>query len=412
MTTHIMYSNASFPQWTFSELALAEIGFETELPEDIASLGTSTAPSQLSINLPAIRAVMNCTTHPYTSAATIFDEHMLTFLEVNMTFSGGCPKTLHPYSNATSWSCNNDRLSTQWYYKPGIIGYWSPDYFGDPLFPTTIGLFGKVDAKGNTENLTMLTCAPYVETVQANATFNLPSFDLVPSAAGPPVTAIESTVKFFNNDSFWSIFGNGDTTQNVFDVVLPSVYITTQPPLSSSDGFFQALFQGIDAIDDPNSLLGPVNSDKLIAAVEHLYRIIMAQCFHSAQGIRLPITASSTPPQPDTGVIIDPNRRRLYQSPIATYILIALLATMFVCALVTVLMFKPKGLLSKEPNSIAARAGLLAGSDLVKMLPEEAEWCSDEELRRAGVLNGLVFRLDWWGETMRYGIDIEADTKI
>lgn len=126
----------------------------------------------------------------------------------------------------------------------------------------------------------------------------------------------------------------------------------------------------------------------------------------------MPITASSTPPQPDTGVIIDPNRCRLYQSPIATYILIALLATMFVCALVTVLMFKPKGLLSKEPNSIAARAGLLAGSDLVKMLPEEAEWCSDEELRRAGVLNGLVFRLKWWGETMRYGIDIEADTKI
>lgn len=38
MTTRIMYSNASFPQWTFSELALAEIGFETDLPGDVANL--------------------------------------------------------------------------------------------------------------------------------------------------------------------------------------------------------------------------------------------------------------------------------------------------------------------------------------------------------------------------------------
>lgn len=178
MTTHIMYSNASFPQWTFSELTLAEIGFETELPEDIASLGTSTAPSQLFHQSPSHPCGHELYNTSLYSAAPIFNENQLTLLKVNMTFSRGCPKTLDSNSNDTSWSCNNDRLSTQWYYKPGIIGNWSPDYFGDPLFPTTIGLFGKVDAKGNTENLTMLTCAPYVETVQANATFNLPSFDL------------------------------------------------------------------------------------------------------------------------------------------------------------------------------------------------------------------------------------------
>lgn len=348
---------------------------------------------------------MNCTTHQYTSAAPVLSiESSPTLLEVNITSLGGCPNLTNL---DTPWTCSDGKLSTQWYYKPGIIGYWSPDYFSDPLYPSTIGLFGKVDAKGNPENLTILICAPYVETVRANVTFNIPSFDLVPSAAGPPVAAIESTAKFFNNDSFWSLYGNGGETENTFDSVLPSVNLTTPSPLSSSDGFFQALFQGVDAMPDPNLLLGPANSDNLITAVEHLYRIIMAQCFHSTQGIRLPVTSSSSSPQPDTGVIIDPNGHRLYQSSTATYVLVALLVTMFVCALVALLTFKPKGLLSKEPTSIAVRAGLLAGSDLVKILPEGAEWCSDSELRRAGILDGLGFRLRWWGVEARYGIDVE-----
>ena len=63
-----------------------------------------------------------------------------------------------------------------------------------------------------------------------------------------------------------------------------------------------------------------------------------------------------------------------------------------------------------EMNSIAARASLLAGAEMLDMVPEGAEWCSNEELEMKGVFEGLVLRLGWWEgkgkEGGRYGIDV------
>ena len=36
-----------------------------------------------------------------------------------------------------------------------------------------MGLFADVDAKGHPTNVTILTCTPYIETVQTNAAFDL-----------------------------------------------------------------------------------------------------------------------------------------------------------------------------------------------------------------------------------------------
>ncbi|KAL9036952.1 MAG: hypothetical protein Q9180_004003 [Flavoplaca navasiana] len=189
--------------------------------------------------------------------------------------------------------------------------------------------------KRSRKNLTVLTSTRYLETVQTRATFDLPSFELVDQSVAvntsetSSIETIESTRKPFNH-SFWTLFGGGGGPQTgrtggTFDKVLPSVNLTGYPsPLASSDGSFQALFQGKDAIAEPQSLLGPANTGRLIEAVERLYRIITAQSLHTAQGRRMPVTSTfddSQPPPPPIGrgTMINPNSRRLYQSHIATY---------------------------------------------------------------------------------------------
>ncbi|KIX00558.1 uncharacterized protein Z518_09623 [Rhinocladiella mackenziei CBS 650.93] len=245
MITRIMYSNAGFPQWTYSELALAEVGFEAGVTGNITRThNAASVPSQLAIEVPALRVVMNCTTRPYTSAApapivSSFQSSAPTFLEVNMTFPEAATEGDNFQQGSPRWNYANGALTTQWAYnnKPGIVGYWTPAFFGDAPWPTTMSLFAEVDANGNPKNITILTCMPYIETVRANAVFNLPSFELA-----APATAIESAAKYFNNDSFWAMtpFSIAGGT---FDQVLIPVNLTKPSPLSASDSFFQALFQ-------------------------------------------------------------------------------------------------------------------------------------------------------------------------
>ena len=370
-TTRIVYSNASYPQWTYSELALAEINLDVESKKD-ATGANGSSPSQLSIEVPSLRANLNCTVFPHLSAAVVPWSSQPAFLEVNVSFPNACTQD---GSLPESWSFAKGILSTTWLYNPGIIGYWTPPtWFGPTPCPTTLGIFGEVDDHGNPGNLTVLACLPYVETVQASATFQLPNFDLVPSTEKPPVVPIESSARFFNSDSYWAMNGWG-ATENAFDSVLATVNLSTPSPLSASDGFFQALFQGIDAFPDPHDLLGEVNTPRLVDAVEHLYRVIMAQCLHTTQGRRLIVSAATLidTPHLEPGTIISPCGKRLYQSAPATYILVTLLSTMTVCALLARLNFKPRSLVSKEPTCIAARTELLAGSRLLHMIPQGAE---------------------------------------
>ena len=117
-TTRIVYLNASYPQWTYSELALAEIDPEKDSNNKAASYNASSS-SQLSIQMPSLRANMNCTVLPYLSAAVSQQD----FLEVNINFPEACTQGGNVLPD---WGYAKGILSTQWLYKPGIIGYWTP----------------------------------------------------------------------------------------------------------------------------------------------------------------------------------------------------------------------------------------------------------------------------------------------
>ncbi|KAL8886405.1 MAG: hypothetical protein Q9192_006492 [Flavoplaca navasiana] len=177
MTTRIMYSNASYPRWTYSELALAKIDLADDTAEDILSsegMSVSSDPPSITVEVPALRVVMNCTTRPYATTRrqplySIQSDYSL--LEVNLSLPDICDQL----DESTSFTCTDNKMSTQWMYKPGIIGYWAESW---TQARTTMGVLGDIDEEGIPKNLTILTCTPYLETVQTRAIFDLPSFEL------------------------------------------------------------------------------------------------------------------------------------------------------------------------------------------------------------------------------------------
>lgn len=424
MITRIMYLGAAYPQWTFSEFALAEVGMNTGEPEGLLDRNITSTASQITLEVPAIRGVINCTSRSYSSARKMpsssfgssgyyNDLTKTSLLEVNMTLPTECVTTETLANNLHLTKYDNGVLSTSWEYKPGIIGLWYPNSFSSAPCRLSLGLFGEIDTEGTIKDLTLFSCTPYVEMLQVASTFDFPSFNLTSpvssnNLSGPssPVTPLESTAKFFNNDSLAT--KQPGLQPGLLNGNLKSMNLSRPSPLSCSDPFFQALFQGIESVSDPRSVLGATNTKRLFSAMDHLYGILMAQSLNTVQGRRVSATADA--PQPFNGLLSYPGHRRLMQSAAATYILVALLAVMLLCAVMTLVTFKAGGLVSMEMNSIAARASLLAGAGMLDMVPERAEWCSDEELEMKGVFEGLGLRLGWWEgkerEGGRYGIDV------
>ena len=103
---------------------------------------------------------------------------------------------------------------------------------------------------------------------------------------------------------------------------------------------------------------------------------------------------------------------RLFQSRDITIALIVLLSVTIGCVIVSFWGVPSKPIIARAPNSIAAQASLLAGSNLVRRLREEGV----ESVKDTKIWEEEVFSLGWWspdgphaeeGERkMRWGIDI------
>lgn len=103
---------------------------------------------------------------------------------------------------------------------------------------------------------------------------------------------------------------------------------------------------------------------------------------------------------------------RLRQNPVSTRILQGLLTAMIICALVTLLTIDLRNILPKNPCSIATQASLVAGSQMMKDLPAEAQWMSHKEFEK--LFEGGRYRMGWSGEgeEERFGIDADARPRL
>jgi hypothetical protein len=104
-------------------------------------------------------------------------------------------------------------------------------------------------------------------------------------------------------------------------------------------------------------------------------------------------------------------QERLKQSETSTRILQGLLGLILLCMLASFPFLTMRKLLPQNHSSIAAVASLVAGSELLAMLPPDA-WRRSEMELEAEVLEGYLFSLGWWkddGDAVgkRFGIDVE-----
>ncbi|KAJ9606633.1 hypothetical protein H2200_008641 [Cladophialophora chaetospira] len=95
---------------------------------------------------------------------------------------------------------------------------------------------------------------------------------------------------------------------------------------------------------------------------------------------------------------VSTTRQRLVQSKSTTFVLQALLGVVMLCILLVVFGVRTKSCIAKAPNSIGAQAGLLAGSELVRLVREAGgrTEANDDDKGLWKVWDGYLVSLGWW----------------
>ncbi|RAK99633.1 DUF3433 domain-containing protein [Aspergillus ibericus CBS 121593] len=377
----VVAANLSYPAWTYDELVIPTLSEDSltdkkgKVPAQSYSNETSDDPTLLELSLPALRANLTCETLPSDVVYSIDPpEEDYSAWSINMQLDEKCQAG----ASSTSFTVETD-YPNQNHTVFGSLIYLDTAAFGE--CPTLMGFYGKFNGN-STSDLRGFTCDPQIDQVNATGTFTLPGLQI------QSVTA----------DSTGQLFTTNITSDLYFTDYLPQAVNQNN---QAFDAFFSAMIndQKTLTLDDITDLS---HYPTVINAVQHLYRVLMAQSINGNS--RIPSTTNSTR-YPAT--IIDPNRVRLIQSAISTRILEACLAAMVISSLIAYCFMHTKEVIPVNPCSIAGAATLLAGSDLLKsdILPPGSEWHSDKDLLRRGYFNGLMFGLGWW-EGPRFGIDI------
>jgi hypothetical protein len=374
----VVAANMSYPPWTYGEVIVPSLREEslTDREGNVPYQPSNERSSDLSVlrlMLPALRARLECdilaedAIHVVTNSS---DNPTSWHLSVDLgdKCSVRANHTIdkppgHPNTTDTPFGLFSDKMASAW------------------DCPWMTGLYGVLStASDSTSAIRGFTCQPHVQKVDVNATFVYPGLEITSISANESTTRPGPSTGFSSNIKHFLPKPTGGQNA-VFDTFF-SAMLHDQHTLTVSD----------------IASLAPVPA--VLNATENLYRVLMAQGLNGVSR-----NASAGLP-PYNGTMVDRTRVRLVQSVVSTRILEACLAAMAVCTVSVVCSVRTRGVLPVNPCSIAGAAMPLAGSDLLKeeVFPAGSEWCSDRELERRGILDGLMFGLGWWDG--RYGVDM------
>ena len=461
-TELIVVANLSYPQWTFDELAFPLMQLENQTTSSSKSLtsleGTLDLPSS------AIRGVLNCSVIPQKDViityATWDSQPSAIYNEtVNWNMAGnrqclnftaetgyiqnngvyrpwpGCRLAL--VSTASTYTPNDCEITPRAVFLPPntneseSFGYFQGMGFNaaDNSYkcPWYVGMIGNMNAT-QIEDYTYFSCTTDVESVDTQITFTLPNYTIsavqINESTANMVSArvaIEVPEPGKNHSHEVNYTGTNTAMYGRKLALDPNGYLTNY---NTSDGhnydnFFSVLVSGRDGIP-AIEMIGEANTARLLSAVQHLWRVYIAQQFRTSQFI---ISADPahikrfSPNQPLNGTLMDSNTYRLKQSEVSTRILQGFLAALSACAIVGSLLTDcRRAVLPRNPCSIAAVAALLAGSEMLDvMMAKNREGGDVEELRR---WDGYFFSLGWWptslsgGGEKRFGVDIGKAERV
>lgn len=115
-------------------------------------------------------------------------------------------------------------------------------------------------------------------------------------------------------------------------------------------------------------------------------------------------------------LISDGVRFRLKQSAVSTRVLQGLLGALVGCVGVAWWRVEARGVLPKDPGSIAGAASLVAGAEMLGLgvVPPGAEWWDEGQVGERRLFEGCTFGLRWWergggggAQGRRFGVDVE-----
>ncbi len=361
----VIEGNMSYPQWTYSELAVPKVNLIEDNKNRLLVQGGS-----LSVDTPVIRGAVQC----YTVTKDLIYETSLDngYITSNISTPDGC-------GNGGFIDGPNIYLGTNM-QAPEPTGYFGSSLvlgFEDKC-PTLALYYGHV-TDNKIDHFRAVLCTQYMERVQANVTFDLPGY----SISTEPVVQENSSVKF---SDFYTSF----PTLQVLNIT------STDDQL---DDTFNAMVYGKDGV--PTEELLDANS--LIDSYTHLYRQYMAQVvglYLRADFSTLSNNVTETVTNPLQATYTNPRHYRLIQSDLSTHLLVGVVAALLLCALVVFITIDMRNVLPKPIGSIAAVASLLAGSRIVDprfgMVPPGSEYWSDADWEKSGVWQSEMFRMGWF----------------
>jgi hypothetical protein len=409
----IQFYNMSEPVGTYGEFAFAEVDPTTwRRPEISGRNGT-----KFRAQIPAVRAQSNCSLYSYQPLVRNMSDE---FWDINIAPPAGCTPGGDPLSDGKSIRISTSSNSgiqphdgafafvstTEWSRSPLAFDPDGLTYTPVERGPYTVCddsvqhvwiYYGRFDpALNDTYDLTFLHCIPFVEALEIEATFNLPSFTVDDTAPPKPVTS----------PTPWASLNR---SQNSIPFPKTETYVGDG---YNFDDFFSIVTRGLKGVP-AEELIGMDKLDTMIGKINAVYQELGAVFLHYT--CRTKVTDGSIQGRPVPGLVRgqvlmthgSDVQTRLYQREVPTRLLQALLVCLTILAILGFWLVGPMNVLPDDPGSVAAQMSLFAGSKLVQRLRSDGTERS---------LESEEFRLDWWDRKIsekaaneikgRYGIDI------
>ncbi|KAK0702812.1 hypothetical protein B0H67DRAFT_676085 [Lasiosphaeris hirsuta] len=389
----IVHNNLTYPDGTYRDLVLPHLNVG-KLKDQIHSRLVDEA-TILEVELPALQPQLSCTTIRSDQIGIDRDTDDNGVAILDPTIGIPLPRCVASVADP-SQEDGIPRLAYDLGYFPERGYFGGVGTFGLPSesCPAMFVVLGRVDGLA-VEDVSAITCTGFVVEIAVRATFRFHTDDEGVSLSGPPTVMNHIPARNFSQSSIYflnGIFNEVDVTMKGTDAVI--------------DSFLQAAVYGQDGVP-LSELLGKngSNTTRLSARANELYQIAVAQYIDQSWRYEMKEedqnVTGSFPAQ-----VIYPNRVWLRQSLVETRLLDAMLAALFICAVILYLLVRPRSVVPKNPYPILSIASLLAGSRWLALL---------ESKQAPSVVADRSFSLKWWGGpedgNRRFGIDVDEENE-
>ncbi|KAK0633974.1 hypothetical protein B0T14DRAFT_508155 [Immersiella caudata] len=398
----ILTSNYTYGRFTYEDLAFPQLVFSDP---SATQTGLMLNGSSVSIDavIPAVRARLHC--QPYDRS------QIRTNLTFETSFSG---EAVNPLQLTIEGKGCLRRLGydAEFRTNPETMSFGlAKEGFGDTGIngcSDLVYIWGKMDYAADpiVRHVAALGCNLTMEAVDVDVRFSGTALDI--DNQNPPRPR-ENTARV---SRIWE--RNETSRDNELLFVYGNLVSLDNKRASQLTPFFQLLTASPWAV--PEYDLGDPSADeKVREAIKFQNGIIIAQSLAfnlQPANISNATFADPKPGENDAQLVFDAvvtrrdARRRVIQDALSTRVLEGLLGGTLLLLVASWIFMRKTAVLASSPTSIASRAALIAGGNLLSLLPGNAQTRRPEEIATA-LGERTHFRMGWWagvGGVSRFGI--------